>query len=212
LLIPATPTIYSHVVARDFGFAPNPFHGVCTLATCKPRIRKAASIGDWVIGTGSGAARRRRAGFLVYAMKVEEWLTFDEYWLDERFLLKRPNLRGSKKMAFGDNIYHRNGEGCGWKQLDSHHSLPDGSTNEFNLSTDTSVNRVLISRTFTYWGSHGPQIPAQFRSCSGDDIVCAARNHRSIFAPQLVIDFLKWLEPLAHDGYIGEPLDWDHTA
>jgi hypothetical protein len=205
------PTIYSYVVARDFGFAPNAFHGVCTLAACKPRIRKATSVGDWVVGTGSGAASRQRAGFLVYAMKVDETLTFDQYWADERFLLKRPNLRGSKKMAFGDNIYHRKGEGYDWKQLNSHHTLADGRTNKFNLKTDTSINRVLISRTFTYWGGHGLQVPAQFRNYNGDDIVCAARNHRSNFAPQMVLDFLKWLEPLAHEGYVGEPLDWDRT-
>lgn len=42
--------LYSYVVARDFGFAPNPFHGYCTLATCKPDIRATASVGDWVIG------------------------------------------------------------------------------------------------------------------------------------------------------------------
>lgn len=28
---------YSYVVARDFGFAPNPFNGFLTLATCKPK-------------------------------------------------------------------------------------------------------------------------------------------------------------------------------
>ena len=211
MLKAAAPTIYSYVVARDFGFAPNPFHGVCTLATCKPRIRKVASLGDWVVGTGSGAVSRQRAGYLVYAMKVEETLTFDQYWADERFLLKRPNLRGSKKMAFGDNIYHRMGVGYDWKQLDSHHSLPDGRANKFNLNTDTSVNRVLVSRTFTYWGGQGPQVPAQFRNYDGDDIVCAARNHRCNFARQMVLDFLKWLEALAHEGYVGEPLDWDHT-
>src|SRR5258708_6780576 len=111
------PKIYSYVVARDFGFAPNPFHGVCTLATCKPRIRKVAVIGDWVVGTGS--AVRRRAGFVVFAMKVEEALTFEEYWADERFFQKRPNLRGSKKQAFGDNIYHRKSQGSGWLQLNS---------------------------------------------------------------------------------------------
>ncbi len=27
---------------RDYGFAPNPFHGICTLATCKPVIRRVA--------------------------------------------------------------------------------------------------------------------------------------------------------------------------
>lgn len=204
------PTIYSYVVARDYGFAPNPFHGVCTLATCKPRIRKAAAIGDWVVGTGS--AGRKRAGFLVFAMKVEEALTFDDYWKDERFRLKRPNLRGSKKMAFGDNIYHRKGEGYDWKQENSHHTLPDGRTNPVNLRTDTGVNRVLISRCFTYWGGTGPAVPAQFRNFGGDDIVCAARNHRSNFVPELVKAFLAWLEPLSHEGFSGEPLDWDKSA
>jgi hypothetical protein len=206
------PTIYSYVVARDFGFAPNPFHGVCTLATCKPRIRKAACVGDWVVGTGSGAASRRRAGFLVYAMKVEEALTFDQYWADERFRLKRPNLHGSKKIAFGDNIYHRKGEGYDWKQLNSHHTLPDGRTNKFNVTTDTSVNRVLVSSSFTYWGGHGPPVPAQFRNYGGDDIVCAARNHRNNFAPELVRNFLKWLNPIASEGFVGDPLDWDRSA
>ena len=33
---------YSYIVARDFGFAPNPFNGVLTLATCKPIVRKGA--------------------------------------------------------------------------------------------------------------------------------------------------------------------------
>ena len=45
--------LHSYVVARDYGFAPNPFFGVCTLATCKPKIRSAAKLGDWVMGTGS---------------------------------------------------------------------------------------------------------------------------------------------------------------
>jgi Nucleotide modification associated domain 2 len=201
--------IYSYVVARDYGFAPNPFHGVCTLATCKPRIRKAAKIGDWVVGTGS--AGRKRAGFLVFAMKVEETLTFDQFWADERFFQKRPNLRSSKKQAFGDNIYHRRGEGYDWRQLNSHHTLPDGRTNFFNLKTDTSVNRVLLSKFFTYWGGSGPAVPAQFRDYGGDDIVCAGRNHRSNFADDLVRNFLKWLVPLAHEGYMGEPLDWVRT-
>jgi hypothetical protein len=201
--------IYSYVVARDYGFAPNPFHGICTLATCKPRIRRAAAIGDWVVGTGS--ANRKRTGFIVFAMNVEEAMTFDEYWSDERFFQKRPNLRSSKKQAFGDNIYHRKGESFDWQQLNSHHSLPDGRKNSVNVNIDTSVNRVLISKSFTYWGGFGPEIPTQFRDYVGDDIVCSARNHRSNFSDDLVRDFLKWLVPLAHEGYVGEPLDWVRT-
>ncbi|MFH1865797.1 MAG: hypothetical protein ABIK85_07930, partial [Candidatus Eisenbacteria bacterium] len=37
--------LFSYIVARDYGFAPNPFCGVCTLATCKPKIRESASVG-----------------------------------------------------------------------------------------------------------------------------------------------------------------------
>ena len=35
-------TLYSYTVAADTGFAPNPFHGFCTLACCKPGIRRTA--------------------------------------------------------------------------------------------------------------------------------------------------------------------------
>src|SRR5690349_13718477 len=115
--------LHSYVVARDFGFAPNPFFGVCTLATCKPRIRSTAEIGDWVVGTGSKTQNRHKK--LVYAMLVTEAMTFDSYWRDPRFQLKKPNLRASKKFAFGDNIYHRVPSTCRWRQENSHHSNAD---------------------------------------------------------------------------------------
>jgi hypothetical protein len=66
--------LFSYVVARDYGFAPNPFFGFCTLATCKPKIRAAAALGDWIVGTGSCAYGLE--GRLVYAMRVTEVLTF----------------------------------------------------------------------------------------------------------------------------------------
>ena len=47
-------SVFVYVVARDFGFAPNPFHGFCTLACCKPKIRSAAEVGDWVFGMAGG--------------------------------------------------------------------------------------------------------------------------------------------------------------
>lgn len=93
--------LYSYIVARDFGFAPNPFFKFCTLATCKPKIRKHASVGDWVIGTGA-KVRYGYSGRLVYAMQVSEILDFDTYWNDERFLQKRPNLNGSLAVLYGD--------------------------------------------------------------------------------------------------------------
>lgn len=46
----ANMNYFSYVVARDYGFAPNPFGGICTLATCKQRIRNNANVNDWIFG------------------------------------------------------------------------------------------------------------------------------------------------------------------
>jgi hypothetical protein len=197
--------LYSYVVARDFGFAPNPFHGYCTLATCKPSIRRTTQPGDWIIGTGPKSAGRDR--HLVYAMLVSEALTFDQYWGDPRFASKRPSLRGSLKQAFGDNIYHREAGGD-WSQENSHHSMHDGSANAENVEHDTRTDRVLISDHFAYWGGVGPEIPAQFRDWDGVDVSLGRQGHRCNFPADLVAKFVDWLEMVGMGGYVGEPTNW----
>ena len=62
------PRIYSYKLSRDYGFAPNPFHGICTLATCKPQIRKGAQVGDLIIGCGSKELKMQ--GKIIFAMRV----------------------------------------------------------------------------------------------------------------------------------------------
>lgn len=149
MLDQANNYLYIYVVDRDFGFAPNPFHGHCTLATCKPKIRNGASVGDWIMGVGG--ARLKAPGRCIFIMKITEIMTFDEYWNAERFQVKKAFRNGSKLRMVGDNIYHKdNGV---WIQEDSHHSNPDGSPNKGNLSRDTSSDKVLISDHFYYFGS-----------------------------------------------------------
>ncbi len=199
--------LFSYVVAQDFGFAPNPFYGFCTLATCKPKIRKGAEIGDWIIGTGSSGKGKRkdRREFLVYAMCVTEVMTFNEYWNDLRFRHKRPNLKGSLKQCYGDNIYFRNETGD-WHQQNSHHSYEEGKQNRHNLCRDTQADRVLISNDYLYWGGEGPKIPKKF--LNGEDIRKKGSGHKNKFSPDLVEEFIKWLRSLDTSDYIGEPLDW----
>src|SRR5688572_590905 len=80
--------IYTYLLDHDLGFAPNPFHGWCTLAGCKPQIRRTARAGDWVVGiTGRAGGRGNR---VAYAMQVAVTLTIAEYWRDKRFRAKRP--------------------------------------------------------------------------------------------------------------------------
>lgn len=196
-------TLYSYVITRDYGFAPNPFHGVCTLATCKPVIRRVAKVGDWVIGTGS--ARYHRTGQLICAMRVSETMSFEAYWADPRFLIKRPDLTASRMRAYGDNIYSRDADDR-WVQLDSHHSLPGGAINQANVKDDTQTNRVLVATEFWYYGADAPALPEEFRGDGNADI-CAHRGHKSNFATGLVDGFLAWLQEQPA-GCLGRPDRW----
>lgn len=196
--------VFTYVVLRDFGFAPNPFHGICTLATCKPRIRLDATVGDYVLGTAT--VQRFPPGQVVYAMKVTEAMTFDEYWTNPSFIVKRPALSGSRKWQYGDNIYHRSDDN--WIQEDSHHSYIDGLTNAHNLGRDTSVDRVLLSDNYTYWGGNGPEVPAQLRDWNGHDIVTSGRGHKCQFPEDLAKSAAHWLEEVIGHGFQGRPFSW----
>jgi len=68
MLVNQNKSLYIYVVDRDFGFAPNPFHGFCTLATCKPIIRGNATVGDWIMGVGG--TRLNATGKCIYLMKI----------------------------------------------------------------------------------------------------------------------------------------------
>lgn len=193
--------LYSYIIARDYGFAPNPFYGVCTLATCKPKIRAAAKLGDWILATGSKA--NGRDGHIVYAMRVDEILTFDQYWSDPRFRQKRPLLNGSLKQRFGDNIYHRDRSGK-WIQEDSHHTYPDGTPNKRNIQRDTgTTHRVLLSNTFGYWGREGKRIPGRLAA-----ICSSTQGHKCRFDAKLVGEVLTWLESQGLHGFMGTPTEF----
>lgn len=194
--------LHSYTVARDFGFAPNPFYGVCTLATCKPEIRKSARIGDWVAGIGS-----KTAGFegkIVYAMKVTEKMTFDKYWRDQRFQRKKPYFYGSVKQAYGDNIYHREKNNDTWIQEDSHHSFPNGLLNQHNLDRDTKTDKILISNDFYYWGNNAIEVPEKFRDWQGRDIY-RGRGHQNTFPVDMVEAFEIWCRSHEQQGVLGLP-------
>lgn len=179
--------LYVYVVARDFGFAPNPYHGLCTLATCVPRIRASAQSGDWIMGVGG--SRLRATGRSIYLMKVSEVLTFNDYWSDTRFYRKRPLRNGSLIMMVGDNVYHQEAGNSSWIQLDSHHSNPDGTTNHKNLETDTSSENVLVSDHFYYFGKDAPEV---------DLASIGYKNHRGhskkLLGDKSVADFIGSIE------------------
>jgi hypothetical protein len=200
------PRLFSYVVARDYGFAPNPFHGVCTLATCKPKVRQHAVVGDWIAGIT--ASRDKRTPSLVYVMQVNETLSFEEYWASSEFQCKKPSRSGSVKQALGDNIYSRASEASPWRQIDSHHSLADGTPNPQNIANDTQTNRILIGRRFAYWGSKAPLIPQEFLGTNDQPTLKVARAHKNQFPPEFVNAFINWFEERDEQGYLGKPFKW----
>lgn len=193
--------VYMYVVDRDFGFAPNPFHNICTLATCKPDLRRVAKKDDWVIGMGG--ARLNATGRCIFAMKIADSITYNEYWTNPAYKDKKPIPNGSKKMIVGDNIYHL--ENGLWQQINSHHSHADGSPNPHNIKNDTRTNAVLISNYFFYFGSAAIQIPPKFLKEIG---YANSRGHRKfeINQPKNIIEFLE--KNFKANTLYGDPFDF----
>jgi len=179
--------VYIYVVARDFGFAPNPFHGYCTLATCKPGIRNKAEPDDWIIGMGG--TRLKAVGRCVFAMRVTQKITFNEYWTNPTYMDKKPVRNGSRIMMVGDNVYHFDSQHKKWYQAKSHHSHPDGSINERNLCTDTKSDKVLLSRHFFYLGKEARIVPEELLNAIGYE---NQRNYR-VFDADACKGLIGWL-------------------
>ena len=191
--------IYSYVLVRDYGFAPNPFPPACTLATCKPAIRYSAKVGDWVIGFGSARKGSAFANKLIYAMKIDEKCTFDEYYDNPLYRYKKPIMNGSLVQKYGDNIYHRDSNG-NWLQDNSHHKNKDGTVNYQNLERDTKRINVLISHCYWYYGKDAISIPNEFT-----EVIHHGIGHKATFNETLENGFYCWLQSKPESGYIGKP-------
>lgn len=192
--------IYSYVVVRDFGFAPNPFFGMCTLAACKPKIRHSAKVGDYVVGlTPKGSGNK-----ICYIMEVTSKISFDEYWSTDKYEIKKPKFNAAYKNAFGDNIYHK--EEGRWQQANSHHSREDGTPIQKNIDTDTgSTDQVLVSENFSYWGKDAISLPPEFGALK------VGRSHKCNFDRRFVEEFIVWNRGL-EKGLVSTPEKWTRRS
>jgi hypothetical protein len=124
--------VYVYTLKVDSGFAPNPFHGWCSLACCKPQIRQTAKAGDWVVGITPVA----KGHLLAYAMRVDEVLSRAEYWADRRFYPKRPSWE----------------DGRPWDHRNDRENLK-------LKAVDLGCKRVLVGRHYAYYGSQPKLVP-----------------------------------------------------
>jgi hypothetical protein len=182
----SAPLLYTYTIPIDDGAAPNPFRGLCSLAICKPGIRRTARKGDWVAGLGSRTAPGGDlSGRLVYAMRVEEVLSLEEY--DRRapadWPHRIPNVRSPDlSERLGDCIYDYSRGGP---------SLRRGVHGRENQKTDLGGMNVLISRDFYYFGSRAIPLP--------DDLlpIChQTQGHKSKANAVYFERFVDWLRGL----------------
>ena len=197
--------LYAYIVARDDGFAPNPFHGFCTLACCMPVTRRVAQKCDYVVGLAGTRLRPGGDWRIIYAMQVTDKMTFGQYWLDPCFFAKRPDMSAGGKKALGDNIYRWDDEQKEYRQAPSRHSNADGTENLKKKHHDTKKNDccVLISSKFAYWGGKGPALPDNLRFLKSA-FERSDRNHRRNFSREEVEAFIEWFAD-QEKGCLGEP-------
>ncbi|MDP2852699.1 MAG: hypothetical protein Q8O28_00480 [Smithellaceae bacterium] len=175
--------LYSYVVTHDTGFSPNPFWGCCTLADCKPVIRRTAKVGDWVVGLSP----KRSGNKIIYAMQIERKIPFADYYRDSQYALKIPDFsKGKVVNKRGDNIYKPlpNGD---FLQLQSMHS--NGTfENPKTKIRDLGGKYVLIANTFYYFGSKPINLPHFLRDLK------VGRAHKCKFPPEVVSTFIAFIK------------------
>ena len=178
------PKLYSYVVEHDTGHAPNPYFAVCTLCRCKYRetlnkprnVVELAEVGDWIVGTGGSNARRSAGhGRLVYAMRIDEKLTREQYHGEARFVKKKPSSPGTYAQQRGDNL---------------------APTNDF----EELDQFALISRHFYYFGANAVRIPQRFSKLEKK-----GPGFRNRFDSAEINRFVAWLEKNYKQGRHGEP-------
>lgn len=164
--------LFSYKMTDDCGFAPNPFWGMLTLATCKPQMRRCKKEGDWIAGFTSGdlcghAVGRER---LVYLMHVKDSVPIAHYFRDPKYAQKIPNQKSTRAVdRAGDNIYRPKREPAtapsDLTQLpNDHHYDKKANCRLGDIQVhDLSGMNVLIAQRFVYFGGKAIEIPAKYR-------------------------------------------------
>lgn len=159
--------VYNYRMTHDTGFAPNPFWGVLTLATCKPQIRKYLKLDSarevWIAGWCNQAYKEaywhkieencdtdQGDECLIYLAKVAKKIPIGEYGTEypEKRALMTKNIRSPKR--YGDNIYEKIDE-CRYKR---HKNISHKTAKD--KKTDLSGENVLICNEFYYFGHQNP--------------------------------------------------------
>lgn len=179
--------LFCYKQTHDTGFAPNPFHGMLTLANCKPQIRKTKKVGDWIAGFTSSMLNKDSVGNekLIYLMKVTEKVDYVEYWNNPKFACKKPTNTFEKNIGIaGDNIYKPNSQE-GFVQIENRNHGIDG------MKRDLSGQFILVSEQFYYFGASPIEIPEEYRPSIPKRQSANGNRTHNIFLAENFINFIE---------------------
>lgn len=129
--------IFRYILRHDGGMAPCVKRGWLTLATCKPRIRASAKVGEWVIGC---RPRPEPRGLVVWAGRVARSVEVGDY---------------QREYSWRTDAIYRAKEGGGFERLcPEYHPTADG------FRKDTSAPVLIFDRKATwYFGDEACKLP-----------------------------------------------------
>lgn len=195
--------LFSYKLTNDSGFAPNPFWGIMTLATCKPLIRKFKRVGDWITGftskklCGDGIGKEK----LIFLMQVTDRVSISEYFYHPNFKNKIPVLN-QQQFVFqaGDNIYK--------PQDNEFIQIENRNHFEKDKKRDLSGEFVLASSKFYYLGSEALPIPEDVRP----DIPAKQSAHGiQTHNIEIAFEFIKYVTNKFAIGVHSAPHKWPHN-
>jgi hypothetical protein len=201
--------LFSYKLTTDSGFAPNPFYGMLTLATCKPGIRRTKKKGDWIAGFTSGKLCGDKVGKekLVYLMQVTEKVTIAEYFQNPKYRNKKPRGDSDYTATMGDNIYAPCYDSLG--KLRNYSRIENSNHGPNDQQHDVSGQYALISTRFYYFGKSAIEIPRHVRPNvpkSQTSYGVETRNNKRIK------EFIAHIEKHYEIGIHGQPHDWDENS
>ena len=182
------PRLFSYSVTHDYGSAPNPFWGTCTLTICKPVIRRIARKDDWIVGL--------RGESVVYAMRVSSSKSLADY--DHHC---RKQLRGKIPSTTSRDFRRKVGDCIYYFSPGGAPSLRKGIHNLQNKKTDLSGLNALLSTDFYYFGGQALPLPKSLHP------IIHKRGHRSSANESYFRPFVSWIrrQRYAHNKVTADP-------
>ena len=170
-------SIFKYVITHDEGTAPCVDNGLLSLCICKPKIRRVAVPGDWVIATGS-KVRVSKIPKIVFAAKITKKISMETYALED-------NKRS-------DSIY----------EFDGFSLIHNGSPihrNEKAQAVDKSGRNCLLSQKFWYFGQNAIELPNDLYS-----LYHYGRGHGKINDTKMLGLLENYLSTIS-SGVLGKP-------